>query len=248
MARVAVVAHRGDSGSYPENTAAAFAAAIRLGVEMVEFDVHLTADGHLVLVHDDTVDRTSNGSGAVSALTLAQIRALDAGGWFAPRFAGQRFATLAEALDMMPAGLRLNVHVKAEEANRHQLVPQVAAELQRRGLLATAFVASDEASLRVARAAVPGLAICNLSVHPVSDYVARSAALGCRILQPGHAVTTPGLVAAAHRLGMEVNPFYADTEDQMRRLIACGVDGILTNYPARLQALLAEGAGRITSP
>lgn len=239
MADVSVVAHRGASGTHPENTAAAFAEAVRLQTEMIEFDVHLTADGQLIVIHDSTVDRTSDGSGAVAEMTLAELKELDAGSWFAPAFAGERFLTLGETLDLMPRTMRLNVHVKADGAVRKQLVPMVVDELTRRQLLDTAFIASDQDSLRVARGREPRLAICNLSVNPVEEYVERSAAIGCRILQPGHAITTPELVSAAHARGMEVNPFYADTEDEMRRLVACGVDGILTNQPERLQALLA---------
>jgi len=235
--RVAVVAHRGFSGAYPENTASAFAAAIRLGVEMIEFDVRRTLDDGLVCIHDPTVDRTSDGTGTVAEMPLAALRELDAGGWLAPQFAGERFVTLQEALDLMPAGVRLNVHVKAGADDRQRVVPAVAAELARRGLLARAFIASDQESLVLARRAVPELVLCNLSVEPVADYVARSAAIGCRVLQPGNGVTTPELVAAAHRAGMEVNPFYADDPGEMRRLIECGVDGILTNWPDRLQRL-----------
>jgi glycerophosphoryl diester phosphodiesterase len=243
MRSVAVVAHRGYSGACPENTAAAFAAALRLGVEMIEFDVRLSADGGLAIVHDDTVDRTSDGSGPVAALTIAALKELDAGSWFGPQFAGERYLTLAEALDLMPPTVRLNVHVKAGEQDRHVVVPAVAGELVRRGLLDTAFVASDQQSLEVARRAAPGLATCNLSVEPLADYVARSAASGCRILQPGNAATTPELCAAAHAAGLEVNPFFADSRAEMRRLIGCGVDGILTNQPERLQQLLVADAG-----
>ncbi|MCK5119764.1 MAG: hypothetical protein KAQ78_09275, partial [Candidatus Latescibacteria bacterium] len=82
--------------------------------------------------------------------------------------------------------------------------------------------------------------ICNLSTEPKETYIARSRAIGCRILQPGNAQVDRAFVEEAHRYGMEVNPFYADEVDEMRRLIACGVDGILTNYPDRLLALRRE--------
>lgn len=235
MSQLAVVAHRGASGTHPENTEAAFVEAIRLGVESIELDVHGSADGGLILVHDGSVDRTSNGNGRVSELTTAHIRSLDAGSWFAPEFSGERFLELREGLEVIPATIRLNVHVKAYDEDRALVVPAVVDVLRQAGRLDNSFMAGDEATLLCARQQEPTLAICNLSVRPVEDYVQRSAAINCRILQPGHAMTTGQLVDAAHDLGMEVNPFFADDETEMRRLIDCGVDGILTNQPERLQ-------------
>ena len=238
MRQVAVVAHRGASGRFPENTLPAFEEAVRLEVEMVEFDVHLTADGQMVVIHDATVDRTSNGSGQVAKMTLSEIKELDAGGWFGEEFSGGRFPTLTETLDLISSEVRLNVHVKAYGEDRERLVPLVVQELVRRDLLQTAFVASDQESLALARRVDAEVGICNLSTNPPESYVRRSQGIGCRILQPGNSVTTSELVSEAHQLGMEVNPFYADEEEEMKRLIECGVDGILTNYPERLQDLL----------
>ena len=240
---VDVVAHRGASGDFPENTIPAFAEAIRLGVEAIELDVHLTADHELLVIHDSTVDRTSNGEGAVAELALAQIRELDAGSKFDTRFAGESFLTLGEALDLMPQSIVLNVHVKASDADRDVVVPSTVEELKRRSLLGTAFIASDEASLLMARQLLPHLDICNLSIQPIDTYVERSRAIDCRILQPGNGSTDAALVEAAHANDMQVNPFYADDEEEMRRLISCGVDGILTNFPERLQQLLVGQAG-----
>ncbi len=239
---VAVVAHRGASGTHPENTESAFVEAMRLGVEAVELDVHLSVDGQLVVIHDDSVDRTSDGSGRVRHMKWDEIAPLDAGAWFDARFAGQRFLRLDEALDILVGEVRLNVHAKAYEHDRAELATRVVRCLSGRGLLERAFLASDGQTLALARRVNQHLTMCNLSVAPVENYVLRSHALGCRILQPGHAVTTPQLVAAAHAKGMQVNPFYADQEEEMQRLIDCGVDGILTNYPEKLQMLLRRAA------
>ncbi len=238
MRRVSVVAHRGASGACPENTAAAFREALRLGVDAIEFDVRLTADGHGILLHDATVDRTTNGKGVAADMTLPELQSLDAGSWFGPAFAGERLLSLSEALDLLPTGVRLNVHVKAYPSDRERIIPLVVRELIRRDRLRSAFLASDQESLAMARRVESGLAVCNLSTSPTDSYLRRSEAIGCLILQPGNAMTTPELVAQAHARGMEVNPFFADNSAEMRRLIACGVDGILTNEPARLQRLL----------
>ena len=216
----------------------AFREAIALQVDAIELDVHLTVDGGLVVIHDPTVDRTSDGTGRVGEMTLDQILELDAGSWFHERFRGEKFLEFGSALDLLPPEIRLNVHVKAGDEDRGVLVSLVVEELTRRRMLEQAFVASDEATLRAVLARVPDLAICNLSTQPVDTYVSRSLDLGCRILQPGNAMTDAHLVDAAHVHGMEVNPFYADDEEEMHRLIQCGVDGILTNFPQRLQNVL----------
>ena len=240
MKKVKVVAHRGASGTHPENTAPAFLEAVRLGVETIELDVQLTRDHQLVICHDPSVDRTSNGCGLVADLDLAQIKELDAGSWFAPKFTGTRFLSFDEALDLIPQAVCVNVHVKAAEKDRHHVIPLTVTLLQQRGRLKTAFVAADESSLAVARRVEPSLEVCNLSTRPIETYVDRSLELRCRILQPSHAVTSEELVLHAHGHGMEVNPFYADDEDEMKRLMLCGVDGILTNFPKKLQVLIAR--------
>ena len=228
---VHVVAHRGFSGEYPENTEIAFRKALDLNVELIEFDVHLASDGALVIIHDPTVDRTSNGRGRVNELALPEIKALDAGAWFKEEFKGQRFLTLPEALDLMGGKARLNIHIKAYPHDRQKIVESTVRVLQRRNLLSHAFVASDQETIELARRIEPKLEICNLSTDPKETYVRRSHSIGCRILQPGNKQVDTAFVADAHRHGMEVNPFYADDEAEMRRLIECGVDGILTNYP-----------------
>ncbi|HOF87270.1 MAG TPA: glycerophosphodiester phosphodiesterase family protein [Armatimonadota bacterium] len=235
---VKVVAHRGFSGRYPENTARALTEALRLGVEMIEFDLHLSADDELIVIHDSTVDRTANGAGDVARLTLAEIKALDAGAWFGAEFAGERFLTAREALALLAeTGVELNIHVKAYAHDRERVIDLTLAEMTRFGVLARAFIASDEASIALAKHRHPAVRTCNLSTHPRDDYIARSLAVGCRILQPGHQQVDAAFVSDAHRHGMTVNPFYADEPEEMRRLIACGVDGILTNHPDRLLAL-----------
>ena len=238
MSSVAVFAHRGASGSHPENTAAAFGEALRLGVEAIEFDVRMSADRQMIVCHDATVDRTSDGSGEIRKMSLAQIKEMDAGGWFGGEFAGERFLTLAEALDLLNGDVLSNVLVKVADHDREILVPLVARELVRRDLYDRAFLAADQLALALMRRVDAQLEICNLSVEPYKNYILRSRALECRILQPGKAATNADFVAEAHRYDMVVNPFYADAEEEMIRLVKCGVDGILSNEPAKLQALL----------
>lgn len=237
--RVSIVAHRGDSGAYPENTLLALRKALEVGVDMIEVDVHLTKDRGLVLIHDPTVNRTSNGRGKVCDLTFAEIRKLDAGSWMSPQFAVERMPTLAEAVAVVPRDVRLNVHVKAYDHDRAVLARLVVDELVARNRLDTAFIASDIETVHEVRRRNPAVALCNLTRADSPDYVQASKAAGCRVLQPGRTGCTRALVEEAHREGMEVNVFYADTVEDMQKFIALGVDGILTNYPARLKHLLA---------
>ena len=123
MSSVAVFAHRGASGSHPENTAAAFGEALRLGVEAIEFDVRMSVDRQMIVCHDATVDRTSDGSGEIRKMSLAQIKELDAGGWFGGEFAGERFLTLAEALDLLNGDVLSTVHVKVDDHDREDTGP-----------------------------------------------------------------------------------------------------------------------------
>ncbi len=126
---VMVVAHRGASRHAPENTLAAFRKAIELGADLIEFDVRQTRDGHLVVMHDDTVDRTTDGRGRVSQMTLEEIRKLDAGSWFGPQFKGERVPTLDEALETIKGGALPDIDFKA--GTPEKLVEAVA----RHGLL-----------------------------------------------------------------------------------------------------------------
>ncbi|MCE2447759.1 MAG: hypothetical protein J4F35_05025 [Candidatus Latescibacteria bacterium] len=106
------VAHRGASGNYPENTLIAFQKALEIGVDEIELDIYMTKDDHLIVMHDSTVDRTTDGTGAIAKLTLAEIKALDAGSVFGEQFRGERVPTWEEALDLVQGKVRLNVHLK----------------------------------------------------------------------------------------------------------------------------------------
>lgn len=240
MKPIKVVAHRGFSGRYPENTSVAFEEALKLHVDMIEFDIHLSRDNALIIVHDSTVDRTSDGAGNVRDLTLAEIKKLDAGSWMDQRFAGLRFLTLDETLEIIGGRTRMNVHIKAYDHDREILTPLVVKRLEQFDIRSECFIASDDVTIKLAKTIQPEMSICNLSTAPKETYIDRSRALGCMILQPGNAMVDESLVTEAHTHGLEVNPFYADDEAEMKRLISCGVDGILTNYPDRLYEVIGN--------
>jgi len=229
-----VCAHRGNSGPCPENTLAAFRSALALGVEMIEFDVAHTRDGRLVLLHDATVDRTTNGSGPVQEMTFERLRGLDAGD-------GERVPTLDEALALIPAEVILNVHVKPHSADPTRLVQEVATRLLADDRAESAFIAAGPDLIRALRDAGSPVRTCPLLGGAYGpDYVAVGVELGCCALQPGHRTVSAEMVAEAHRRGRRVNVFYADEPAAMTRLIDLGVDGILTNWPERLLRILGR--------
>jgi glycerophosphoryl diester phosphodiesterase len=235
MSKIKVCAHRGDSGIHPENTRAAFDSAIELGAEMIEFDVRRTADGKYIVMHDPTVDRTTNGSGSIAEMTFEQIRALDAGG-------GQQVPTFEEAFGYYEQAL-LNVHGYPEtDEDIDAMSLEIARQFAVGGddAFRRCFVMSgDPKFLRRIREVDPRIRLGNGYKQGEPNFIDIALAESpCEVLQPRNTIVTPDLVARAHELSLYVNPFFADDETEMRRLIECGVDGILTNYPARLIQVL----------
>ena len=238
-----VCAHRGASGTHPENTVPAFEEAASLGCGMVEFDVRATRDGALVLLHDPSVDRTTDGNGNIWELDLAQVRALDACAG-KQDFAGVGIPTLDEALDVFPAAMELNMHVYPGPDDGEAIVDGVCRRIAARGLYDTAFVAGSDEVMRLVIERDARVRRCLLgSQDRAAEYARIAAGMGCGNIQPLNRITTPELVAEAHALELVVHPFYADDEAEMSRLIGCGVDGILTNQPARLIGVLERGGG-----
>ena len=254
----AVFAHRGGAGLWPENTLFAFRHAWALGVDVLEMDVHITRDGHLVVIHDSTVDRTTNGHGRVRDFTLAELQALDAGYWFTPdggqtypyRGKGIRIPTLEEVFDAFPDA-RFNIEVKADAPDA---VAPLVALIRRKGVADRVIVGSfDQAIVDDLRARLPHVATF-ASRHEVTTFWIFQTLRLPRAWRPvpdtlqvpvhyrvyGHDVTivTPHFVRAAHSLGVRVDVWTVDDPDEMARLLDMGVDGIMTDYPDRLLALM----------
>lgn len=251
---VTIIAHRGASGHAPENTLAAFQRAVEMGADIVELDLQLTADGRLVVLHDDTVDRTTNGRGSVLDLSLAEIKALDAGygfavaaGEFPFRGAGLTVPTLEEVLEAFPTAA-LNLEMKAPAGP--PIADALAAVLRRYRAEDRVLVASfNPEILRRFRELMPGVPTSLAENEARTFYLLHRVFLDRWYRSPGVAlqvpewsgaihVVTPSFIAAARRLGLKVHVWTVNDPGDMRRLVDLGVDGIITAFPDRLAAVL----------
>lgn len=249
-----VVAHRGASGQAPENTLAAFRLAIGQGAAAVECDVQLSADGVPVVIHDGSVDRTTDGRGAVGGLRLDELRALDAGAWLDARFAGERIPTLAETLAVCAGRARLFMELKppaagsGSERNAPALVQGALAVLAQAPPLALTVISFDPEIVRLVARTRPDLPLGYLvSAQRVTRsgqeaILKETAALGAGFVAPQASAASARFVAAAHAAGLPVSVWTVDHPDELRAVAATGVDAITTNRPDVALALdLAAG-------
>jgi glycerophosphoryl diester phosphodiesterase len=221
-------AHRGDTKSAPENTLPAFISAVNKKAPQIEFDLHLTKDGQLVVIHDSTVDRTTNGKGRVADMTFDEIRALDAGGRRDPKFQGTRIPTLHEVLEVVPHDILCNVHLK-DVPGVAEAAARVLAETNR---LDHCFLACTIEQAKAAKAIAPTIKICNMSRQgfDVDAYVNSTIECGAEFIQlAGGEKTLKETVQKLHAHKITVNFFEAHTEEKIRLCIEAGVDFILTD-------------------
>jgi glycerophosphoryl diester phosphodiesterase len=239
-----VVAHRGASGYAPENTMAAFRRAVDMGARFIETDLHLTRDARVVAIHDSTLDRTTNGRGLVDLLSLQEIRALDAGSWFGTRsnesFADQRVPTLDEILAFAKErDIIFYLEIKSDAAwgMEHAVVAALRDTEEAARVVILSF---EPAMLESINRMDPTLMTGYLCEIPSNDLVERTVRAGARQLCPRGDLVTSALVGQAHRAGLQVVAWTINEPDQIHRLIAAGVDGIMSDYPDRLVAALKK--------
>lgn len=228
-----IIAHRGASARAPENTLAAFRLARRLGAAMVELDVHQTADRRLVVLHDPTLTRTTGVRATVAARSLADLADLDAGSWFAPRFADQRVPTLEAVLAALGPGIAVNVELKAGPRPYPGLEIRLVGLLRRLGWLRRALISSFHVDRLVrVRRLHPTVAI-GILVHPwsLNTALARARRLNARSIHPPAREVTTALVNHLHEAGVLVLPYTVDRPGEKAKLLRLGVDGFFTNDP-----------------
>jgi glycerophosphoryl diester phosphodiesterase len=231
-----VIAHRGASSYAPENTLAAFDLAIRMGVGHLELDVHATSDGQLVVIHDDTVDRTTNGRGPVASHTLAALGELDAGSWFGSEFSGERIPTFAGVLERYRGRAHIHTEIKGRSADLSRRTVDL---LRRHGMIEQVTITSFQAArLEETRAYAPEVPTGWLVAEVTDEIVARARVMGLTQLCPRASVLTPELTRRLHAEGFVVRAWGVATEELMRRVVTAGADGMTVNFPDTLIAYL----------
>lgn len=227
-----VIGHRGARGHAPENTLLSLDTGIRLGADWLEFDVQL-ADGELWLMHDLTVDRTTSAHGVLTSMKTVQIRALDAG-------QGQPVPTLGDALDLIENRVGVNIELKTWNGTAHAVATQLR-EYIADGWPAERFLVSSfhHPELFEFRALLPEVPIAALVCGVPLDWAAGAYELGASVLAVSGEFVDERLVADAHQRGLLVYVYTVNDPDEMRRLRATGVDGVFSDYPDRVRALLA---------
>jgi len=224
-----VCAHRGAMDTHPENTLSAFEEAIRLGAHMIEFDVRITKDMKLVIMHDATVDRTTDGTGRVSELTLKEIQMLDAGSWKSEVFAGEKVPTFKEALSAMPKNIWLNIHLKGDE----ELGRATAKVLISEGRLHQGVIACGAEATRGVKTVNSKIRICNMERHGSRvEYVDETIEGKYLFIQLLKKRTDTELVNDIKRLkknNVKINYYFGDTDEEVKELFEIGVDFVLTN-------------------
>ena len=245
--RVLVIAHRGVSAHYPENTLAAFRAALAAKPDLVELDYHHSADGVPVVFHDPTLDRTTDAVARwgqrelpVERLTVAQLRQLDAGSWFDARFAGQRIPTLSEALEVIQASSTTLIERKTGDAatcvrllKARRLVPHVVVQ------------AFDWQFLRRCHELEPSLTLAALGDRELTpEKLTELAALGVPVVGWSQQHLGPREIEALHRLNVRVWAYTVNERERAETLILQGIDGLITDDPVRLGQWLPRGSRR----
>ena len=218
-----ICAHRGASDTHPENTLPAFREAIRLGAHMIEFDVRMTKDHELVIMHDDTLSRTTNGEGKVSDFTLAEIKELDAGEWKDPKFKGVKIPTLSETIDMMPKNIWLNVHVKEDTAVSRRTAEFILSRNRQR----QAFIACQTEAAKAVLKVNDKIMICNMErLNNSEEYVDSTISMKTDFIQlkVRSDEMLPDLVQKLKSNQIKINYYFADSKEKLTKIFQEGVD------------------------
>lgn len=239
-AAFAVVGHRGAAGLAPENTLPSLELALALGADAVEVDVHLSRDGVPVVIHDATVDRTTNGSGRVADLTVAELQSLDARGPFR-NLASARIPILEEVLAWARGKTRLVIELKGTD--HPDLVSKTIALIREYRLIDQSLIISfDHLALRALREACPELGTGALYAAKAADPAAIAAACRASVICPQWTGVTAEMVDASHQAGYAVSIWTVNQIDDFRQVRNLGIDAITTDYPDRARAI-AQGEG-----
>jgi glycerophosphoryl diester phosphodiesterase len=241
---IMVIAHRGFSGAAPENTLTAFQKGVEIGSDMIELDVHLSRDGEIVVIHDETLERTTNGKGMVADQTLGDLKKLDAGSSFGPAFAGEKIPTLKEVLDLAKGRVLVNIEIKNPTHQRYsisELTEKTLREVEKAGMIAKVIFSSfNPASLEWIGKKEPRAQTAFLFHRPWNSLRDIPVSQAYSVLNLRNIHLTREKVAELKKAGKRVNVYTVNSEEEIRKFVDWGVDGIITNYPDRLIKVLQK--------
>lgn len=219
--------HRGAAGYEPENTLRSVRRALDLGADGIEVDVHFV-DGELIVIHDDTLQRTTNGSGRIAGKSFSQLRALDAG-------LGERIPTLAEVFETVAHRALINVELKGPNTAT-PVAALIESHVRHRGWRWDEFILSsfDHVQIKLAKQIVPELPTAALIKKVPRGQAAFAEELGACAVNPGKRCVTPALIADAHRRGLKVFVYTINEPKEIALMSALGVDGVFSDFPDRI--------------
>ena len=228
-----VYGHRGFSAAAPMNTLAAFELAAEAGADGVELDVQLSRDGHAVVIHDFSVDATTDGSGQVGDFTLAQLRELDAGAWFGPEWRDTRIPTLTEVFEAVGRLLLINVEIKTLPQQDDGIEEVVASDIRAAGMEARVLVSSfNPFAIRRFRQIMPQVPLARLTFSGMpAAWREQWRGIPCEALHPGQDEVDEAFMRAARTGGQLVNTWTVNEAARARELLALGVDGVVSDRP-----------------
>ncbi len=241
---IMVIAHRGYSGEAPENTLAAFKKAIDAGSDMIEFDIHFSKDRQIVVIHDETLERTTDGLGRVAEFTLADLKKFDAGFWFSPDFKGERIPTLSEVLNLAKGKILVNIEIKSPSHGLYsvtELAEEALKEVKQAGMLKDVIFSSfNPLALEKIREIEPRAYVAIL-YHREWNFIAEiTKGKSFEVLNLRKDFLNREKIDRIKGLGMMVNVYTVNEEEELRKFVDWGVDGIITNFPGRLINILQK--------
>jgi glycerophosphoryl diester phosphodiesterase len=244
FSRPIIFGHRGACAHAPENTLASFRLAVEEGADFIELDAKLSKDQQVMVIHDPTVDRTTNGKGKVNELTLTDLKTLDAGSHFDSKFAGEKLPTLDEVFKAVGKQIYVNVELTNYSSKNDALIPLVAevvkANQMEDRVIFSSFLPKNLAEMRKL---IPQAPMAILCLSGLAGLLSRSfLCLGVspKIVHPYLADTSAALVKREHKRGRRVHVWTVNEETDMERLLKMGVDGIFTDDPGKANKILTR--------
>ena len=237
-----IVGHRGSPATAPENTLASFSVAIEIGADAIELDVHQTSDAIPVVIHDEALDRTTDGTGMVNSRDIEYIKHLDAGKWYSREHAGEKVPTLEEALELICRNKIALVEVKHGSDFYPGIEENIVATVSERKewKRRTVFIAFDPSLLQKINELDPDLRTGLLILDPPEEYVEVIEDFGISSIFPRWEKLKNDSIRSVHEKGYSVHPWVMDTESDMKKVLAMGADSLSSNHPEVLSRIIAS--------